>query len=282
VRPGRLIKLADAMRLTHWPDGRPRVSVLLYHRIIRPDEYADPTAAVCQHRFDRQLGYLAEAGYTCVPLDSLIDYVRTGETVPARSFTITFDDGFLDTYRLAWPVLQRHAMTATVFLASDLIGKQAEWMRVEPSGPQLLMGADHVRRMHADGIDFASHGCTHPHMTALADGTLAGELARSRARISELLGQEIRTLAYPYGQFDDRVQAVAARAGYDAAASVIAGWNHPGTDPMALRRIVVTDRDSGALLLLKMILGVHVLRPHTVGAHIARGACEAIARRLGM
>jgi len=117
-------------------------------------------------------------------------------------------------------------------------------------------------------------------MTALTDGTLADELARSRARISELLGQEIRTLAYPYGQFDDRVQAAAARAGYDAAASVVAGWNHRGTDPMALRRIVVTGRDSGALLLLKMILGVHVLRPHAAGARIARGVYDATARRL--
>jgi len=282
VRPGRLIKLADAMRLTHWPDGRPRVPVLLYHSVVRPDESADPSAAVCQARFDRQLGFLSEAGYTCISLDSLVAYVRNGQTVPARSFVITFDDGFLDTYRLAWPVLQRHAMKATVFVASDLIGSQAEWMRIEPSGPQLLMGPDHIRRMHADGADFASHGCTHPHMTALADAALADELARSRARISELLGQEIRTLAYPYGQFDGRVRAAAARAGYDAAVSVVAGGNHPGTDPLALRRIVVTGRDTGASLLLKMILGVHVLRPHTVGAHISRGACEGMARRLGL
>ncbi len=280
MHPRKLIKLADASRLTRWPDGAPRVPVLLYHRMARSGEQIDPAAAVSQTRFDRQLGYLADAGYMCISLDRLIGYVRNGQPVPNRSFVITFDDGFLDTYRLAWPVLRRRGMPATVFLVSDRIGKTSEWMQTEPSGPQLLMGADHIRRMHAGGVDFGSHGCAHWDMTALNETALSDELVRSRARLSELLGHEVRTLAYPYGRFETRERLFAARAGYTAAASVVAGWNHPGTDPLALRRIVVSGRDTGMSLLVKMVLGEHMVRWHRLSARMARAAWAGAANRL--
>ena len=262
------------MRLTRWSDGRPRVPILLYHMIVRAGERADPAMAVSQSRFDRQLAVLGEAGYTCLSLDRLVAYVRDGQPVPARSFVLTFDDGFLSTYRLAWPVLRRHGMTATVFLVSDRVGAQSEWMRVEPSGPQLLMGPEQIREMRSGGIDFASHGRTHAHLTSLDDAALGDELAGSRRQLAALIGREVRTLGYPHGEWDARVRSAAEQAGYTAAVSVMAGWNHPGTDLLALRRLVVTGRDTPHTLLLKMILGEHRLCWHRAAWQLARTACR--------
>lgn len=264
--------LADLARLTRWPDGRPRVPILLYHMIVRPGEQTDAAMAVSQTRFDEQLACLTEAGYTCISLVRVIAYIRDGERVPDRSFVITFDDGFLDTYRLAWPVLRRRGMTATVFLVGDLIGGLSEWMRVEPSGPQLLMGADQIREMNASGIDFGSHGRRHARLTDLDDAALDEELLSSRHRLSELLGHEVREFGYPYGRFDDRVRAATARAGYTAAVSVMAGHNNPRTDPLALRRVLVSGRDTGAGLLAKMVLGQHTLRLGALAGPVRRAA----------
>ncbi len=270
MHPRRLIQLADAMHLTRWSDGRPRVPILLYHMIVRAGEQADPAMAVSQPRFDQQLAALTEAGYACVSLDRLVAYVRDEQPVPARSFVLTFDDGFLSTYRLAWPVLRRYGMTATVFLVSDRVGAQSEWMRVEPSGPQLLMGPAQIREMQCGGIDFASHGRTHAHLTQLNDAALVDELAGSRRRLAALIGREVRTLGYPHGEWDARVRSAAERAGYTAAVSVVAGWNRPGTDLLALRRLVVTGRDTPHALLLKMILGEHRLCWHGMGRKLAQ------------
>lgn len=270
VRPPHTANLLDALRLTRWPDGMPRVPVLLYHMITRPGRHCDPSMAVSQTRFDRQLAYLDRAGYVCISLSRLVAYVRDGQPVPPRSFAITFDDGFLDTYRLARPVLRRHRMTATVFLVSDLIGGLSEWMRAEPSGPQLLMAADMILRMQADGIDFASHGCTHAHLANLSPDQLTEELVRSRRDLSDLLGREVTTLGYPYGQFDAHVRAAADAAGYTAAVSVIAGGNHTATDPLAIRRTVVTGTDEGPSLLIKMVLGEQTLRWRTIAPRLAR------------
>ncbi len=278
MHPQRLISLADAARLTHWPDDLPRVPILLYHRILRPGETGDPRMTVPQDRFEQQLTHLAEAGYTCVPLSALVDYVRNAAQVPPRSFAVTFDDGFLDTYRLAWPVLQRHAITATVFLVADRIGGQSEWMRVEPWGPQLLMDREQILEMQEGGIEFGSHGLTHAHLTRLDPDAISEELQTSRARLGDLLGREVTTFAYPYGEWDTRVRESVERAGYRAAASVLAGWNHPGTDPLALRRIVVSGSDSGQALLLKMLLGDHRFRWRSLAVLLGRAA----ARRLGL
>jgi len=242
----------------------------LYHRITRPGDPFDPPVAVPQTRFDRHLAGLLDAGYVCISLNHLIAHIRHGQPLPPRSFVITLDDGFLDTYRRAWPVLRRRGCTATVFLVADRIGQTSRWMQDEPSGPQLLMRADQIRDMQASGIDFGSHGCTHVPLTELDAPGLADELVRSRERLSELLGREVSTLAYPHGRFDARVRRAAEQAGYRAAVSVIAGWNHRATDLMVLRRIVVSGRDTETALLAKVILGEHRIRWRYLVRNLAR------------
>jgi peptidoglycan/xylan/chitin deacetylase (PgdA/CDA1 family) len=279
VDPQTLITLVDALRLTRWADQMPRVPILLYHMIGRPGAPCDPDMVVAQPRFDEQLAHLAGAGYTCISLARLMDHVRRGDPVPPRSFVITFDDGFLDTYRLGWPVLHRHGMTATVFLVSDLIGRLSEWMRVEPSGPQLLMTRQHVRELQACGIDFGSHGCNHAHLVSLDDAALTDEVARSRETLSAELQVDPQTFAYPYGEVDARVRRAVESAGYAAAVSVRGGWNRRGTDPYVLRRIVVSGRDSPTALLLKMVIGEHRLRWTSLAARILRDAVSRLRGR---
>lgn len=273
--PKRLMRWIDRARLLRWPDERPRVPVLLYHIVQRSGRLIDPSMAVCQRRLDEQLRFLSEAGFRCLPLSRVLAYVRDGEAAPERSFAITFDDGFLSTYRVARPVLSRYGMTATVFLVSNLVGKQAEWMRSEPSDVQLLMTADQVQRLRDEGYEFGSHGCTHTPMTALDDATLSTELVRSGEQLGRLLGDKVATVAYPHGAVDERVREAARQAGYTAGASVVAGWNHPGIDPMMLRRIVVRGRDTGASLVMKMVLGRHTLTAHQLMAEAGR----AVLRR---
>jgi len=255
-----LINAAEALRMTRWPDNHTRVPILLYHAIVRPGEVADPSVAVSQSRFDEHLLGLEEAGYSCISLNHLVAYLEGRQSVPSRCYVLTFDDGFLNTYRLAWPVLVRRKCPATVFLVVDLIGRVSEWTRPERSGPQLMLGADQILRMQAAGIDFASHGCTHSRLTDLGPAALSHELAESRKRLSELLGRNVTTLAYPYGGQNVQVREAARRAGYTAAVSVMAGWNHPGPDPMAMRRIIVSGRDSPNAVLAKTLIGDHRIR----------------------
>lgn len=107
------------------PAGRrARLSVLIYHRVLeRPDPYrrGDPTVA----EFDWQMTLLARE-FTVLPLADAVARLATG-TLPARAACVTFDDGYRDNLTLAAPVLQRHGVPATFFVATDYLDGGAMW-----------------------------------------------------------------------------------------------------------------------------------------------------------
>ena len=79
---------------------------------------------------------------------------------------------------------------------------------------------DQCRELDAIGWEIGSHTVSHPRLTTLDDQSLADELSRSK-RTSELaMGVECRTIAYPYGDEDPRVEAAVAAAGYERAAAL--------------------------------------------------------------
>jgi peptidoglycan/xylan/chitin deacetylase (PgdA/CDA1 family) len=118
--PGRLQRTAG--RLRDSSDGR--VLILLYHRVARLR--SDPWGlAVTPGRFDEHLQTLREYA-TPMQLGELNEALRNGK-LPKRSVVVTFDDGYLDNLRNAKPLLERHGVPATVFVASGFIGRRREF-----------------------------------------------------------------------------------------------------------------------------------------------------------
>jgi peptidoglycan/xylan/chitin deacetylase (PgdA/CDA1 family) len=77
---------------------------------------------------------------------------------------------------------------------------------------------DQLGQLADGGWEIGSHTRTHPRLTRLDDDALERELRDSRAACERGLGRPCRSLAYPFGDFDERVAAAAARTGYAAAA----------------------------------------------------------------
>ena len=67
------------------------------------------------------------------------------------------------------------------------------------------------------GVEIGSHTRTHPHLTALSDADVCTELHGSRERLEDMLGVPCRFLAFPYGDHDARIRAVARASGYQGA-----------------------------------------------------------------
>jgi peptidoglycan/xylan/chitin deacetylase (PgdA/CDA1 family) len=103
---------------------RARLSVLIYHRVLeRPDPYrrGDPTVA----QFDWQMALLARE-FSVLPLADAVARLAAG-TLPARAACVTFDDGYRDNLTLAAPVLRRHGVPATFFVATDYLDGGTMW-----------------------------------------------------------------------------------------------------------------------------------------------------------
>lgn len=122
--------LADALvrgrllgALRRWHDrGRTPVLILGYHRIATIDQpHAYPLdlglVSATAEEFDAQMRTLREFANP-VSLDDIADAVTLGRTLPERAVAVTFDDSFNDTFEVAFPVLRRHGIPATVFVST--------------------------------------------------------------------------------------------------------------------------------------------------------------------
>lgn len=103
---------------------RARLLILIYHRILsKPDPLMPnvPDAAT----FDWQMALLAQAFRPC-RLDEAIEGLRSG-MLPARSVCVTFDDGYADNFTVALPILRRHGVPATIFVAPGFLDGGRMW-----------------------------------------------------------------------------------------------------------------------------------------------------------
>ena len=101
-----------------------RLSVLIFHRVL---QIADPLFPdeIDAERFDRICTWL-KAWFNVLPLDAAVASLKAG-TLPARSACITFDDGYADNCQIALPILQRHGLCATFFIATGFLNGGRMW-----------------------------------------------------------------------------------------------------------------------------------------------------------
>ena len=248
-----------------------RIPILMYHRVGEANNDWERKYCVSPARFARHLHALAETGWRAVALTSFFAWLDGSTTLPEKSYVLTFDDGFLGVYDHAAPVLTALRWPSTVFLVTGLLGKRDEWSAAEnPAGATYpLMDARHIHELRAQGFSFQSHTRTHPDLRALDDATLLDQLAGARSDLQDLIGEEVDSLAYPYGRYDERVLRAAEQAGYRAAFSVQPGFNRRGVDRYRLRRLDVFGTDSPAALRRKITLGSNDGSPAKVVAYAA-------------
>jgi peptidoglycan/xylan/chitin deacetylase (PgdA/CDA1 family) len=142
---------------------------------------------------------------------------------------LTFDDGWVNQFHHAFPILRHFGVTATFFVFTTPIGKDPK-----------LMTWEQLRELQAAGMTIGSHTRTHP-MLPDYHRALHNEVEMSRADIAQHLGRAPDFFAYPFGAWDSASAAWARTAGYRAARAYRGGaWNAP-SDLYHLRAVPVTD-----------------------------------------
>ena len=179
---------------------------------------------------------------------AMLESLIAGNRDPAALVGLTFDDGYQDFVTYAMPVLQRYGFTATVFVLAGRLGDHDAWNR--PGPHKALLTADQVCQAAQSGMEIGSHGLDHVALPEADDTRLSAETVRSRAILWELIGQQIRGFAYPYGHVDARVVNAVQAAGYDYAC---AGGPSAAIGRHAFPRTYVHDGDSSWRLDAKRI-----------------------------
>lgn len=103
---------------------RARLSILIFHRVsLVPDPLFPDEMHAC--RFDELCGWLA-SWFNVLPLDQAVSRLKAG-TLPSRAASITFDDGYADNLHVAVPILRRHGLCATFFIATGFLDGGRMW-----------------------------------------------------------------------------------------------------------------------------------------------------------
>jgi peptidoglycan/xylan/chitin deacetylase (PgdA/CDA1 family) len=237
----------------------PDVLVLCYHAI---SERFPAALSVKPDAFERQLAILKRAGYRGV---TFADAVRA---TSGRVVAITFDDAYLSELTLAKPLLDAVGYPATVYAPTAYLDTPErplkwdgidQWHGGEHEQELLPMSWDQLGELAEAGWEIGSHTRTHPHLDRVDDDAeLRDELVESKATVEQRLGRDCTTLAYPYGEYDERVIAAAGAAGYAAAGTLPARLH--AARPLAWPRVGIYRADDERRFRLKVSRVMRKLR----------------------
>jgi peptidoglycan/xylan/chitin deacetylase (PgdA/CDA1 family) len=215
--------------------GAERIVVLLYHRV---NDALRDSVTVGVKQFENHIRYLADH----YEIQRLEDVISSGASTARPLVAITFDDGYLDNYEYAAPILARHGVHATFFVATDHVGDNLPFAHdLHKLGYGLPnMNWDQIREMQSEGFSFGSHTARHANLAQLDAEAARGELTRSKAALERELGLDRVMFAYPFGKKEDitpqRAQQI-REIGYVCNCSAYGGVNDWPVDRWNIRRI---------------------------------------------
>jgi len=196
------------------------VLVLCYHGVS--DTWPAPTT-VEPARLEEQLADFLRRGYRGATLSEALT------NPPAeRTLVVTFDDAHASVGERAAPILAGLGLPGTVYVPTDFPDSGRPmgwdgydmWLGTEHEPELACMGWEELRGLRDAGWEIGSHTRSHPHLPELTEAEIEDQLGESRQRCEEQMSAPCLSLAYPYGDFDERSVRIAREAGYRFAVTI--------------------------------------------------------------
>jgi peptidoglycan/xylan/chitin deacetylase (PgdA/CDA1 family) len=229
--------------------ARGRVVVLCYHSVHPTYEFASATPA----QFDEQVGWLKDH-CEIIQLSEVLDRIKQARASSRPAVAITFDDGYEDNFFHALPPLLRHGVKASFFVTTGLIDRipsALDHMRRIRKMNVTGLTWEQVSELRQAGMQIGSHTINHARLTKLDDQAALTELTDSKRAIEDRLSEDVSSLAYPYGipgrDVTDRTIALALRAGYETAVSILYRGVRESDHAMSIPRIAVKNNSTRML-----------------------------------
>lgn len=199
----------------------PWLPILMYHRVVGRVDAPDPyRLCVTAAEFESQMKYLHDRRFQVISVEDVANATANGEWPWAKPAVITFDDGYMDNYMWAFPILKEYGFTASIMLVTSNIGGTNEWGQDSDTEASPLLGTAEIHEMARNGITYGSHTLTHRALTELDDNEAWKEIVESKSALEALTGTEINTFCYPYGYSTPRLHEMVRQAGYSAAIGI--------------------------------------------------------------
>jgi peptidoglycan/xylan/chitin deacetylase (PgdA/CDA1 family) len=257
------------------------IPILMYHQVAEIPRKVDPLGmAVPPGQFEQQMSYLERNGYRCLTLAEAVQYYRKGERAPAKSFVLTFDDGYQNVLSRACPILEKFGFSAIVFLVAGRMGSPSNWWGQNGERSGLLLSPAEARDLARRGFILGSHTLSHPFLTQLDEQSTFKEIRNSRELLQDQLNIQVDFFSYPYSDSAPRIERLVESAGYTAACAADSGpWNF-----FNLWRVPCLRDDTPLSFALK-VSGWYYKRTalrESASGRLLRQTVRMVRRRLGI
>lgn len=240
------------------------IPILMYHHfkkgvnnslIIDPDTFKEHMIA------------LKNSGYETIFEHDLLNYYQGIATLPKKPILITFDDGYESNYTKAYPILKELNMRATIYVVTNTIKEHPEdnepyalshlsWSQLrEMYESGLIEVQSHTHNMHKKGFDSQNNLTAYISSPINLDGTLEStqqyqnrvreDLLTSISMIENNIGNDVISLAYPYGDSSKSSEKIAKELGFSMTITTDVGVNYLENGNYLLKRINIHGQKSG-------------------------------------
>ena len=207
-----------------------RVPILMYHYVSEPPEDADEyrlDLSVSPANFRAQLQYLADNDFTAVDLYDLSLAITGKRPLPPKPVILTFDDGYLDHYTNAFPLLQEFGFKGTFFIVTEFVD----------AGNPAYMNWEMIEQMAAAGMRMEPHSKTHADLRDQPRDVLIWQILGSQETLAAHIGYTPRYFCYPGGRYDEDTIAILKEKNFWGAVVTAGGKWHGFNDRYEWKRL---------------------------------------------
>ncbi len=231
------------------------VPVLMYHHV---SSHKGALVTISPENFESHISYLAKNGYKTLTLDEFLAFKKGELSLPKKSVLLTFDDGWIDNYLVAFPIIKKYGVKAAIFAVTDWVERASEGKRdsndiyipnhneskrlvcEEPASA--VVNWDDLREM-SSFFSVASHSNAHDN-EELGMDEWRDDLAFSKSLLKNGLGIETKHLCWPRGKYTNELIDLAQNLGFEALYTTKRGVNLADGDASEIKRISVKDKDA--------------------------------------
>lgn len=207
------------------------VPVLIYHRLVNDD--APSREVITPEAFEEQLKLIKELGYNTIKASELTDYMMGKRELPKKSIMISFDDGWKDNL-VASNLLMKYSMKGTFYIITGFF-----------NNPSYLNETDIINLSKNPNFEIGSHTHTHfikydTKLNELDLCNMSSEMVSSKLILERLIGQPVKSIAWPYGYNTREAIYAAYKFGYTSTMMVNrTSQNAPGSTTLDIHRLNV-------------------------------------------
>lgn len=221
-------------------DNSVKVPILTYHNF---NPTVPGSMSITPARFESQLKWLKDNGFTVIPLKDLVSYLQGKEIkLPEKPVVITADDGWESVYTYMFPLVKKYQIPVTLFIYPSTISHGAH-----------AMTWNQLKELQKTGLfDIEGHTYWHPnfkqekkHLSEQEYQNLVHvQLFKSKKILEDKLQTKVSFVAWPFGIYDNYLEQEAANAGYTMAFSIDDRRASKGERPMAEPRYMIIASQS--------------------------------------